>query len=573
MPANDMSTEVPKGKLSEFSHRGRGPERVLGAQDKTESVGQKIGSKSDDKELREVRAVVKSVGKTTIFAQDAPPMPTLEPSGDDNRPTLRPQGVSLKEWFIDGWERPVDNDGDGILEGSMRVEGTIPSFFSRLFSRSTPPEPEHVAPQPESPQRGSNEEPTPTQRNALSVLRDILRPQTPRTEREEPVEHGPIHDWAELQAEQFGSKGSFGSDFAQNHGLPATVTYENPQTHERQTVDVMETLNIALNSGGTDQAALYRLDAIINMSTDPYFRRSKVAFMSLLTLNANVIGTDTKMEIIAKTLEQSPGLSPKSVADWLAADQDTSMVLGRLFKFAGYTVAGMDGLATLGEITPLADFSNITPSEIKRYIDAAVADVGCDSGVGVLAWTVFRYLGFPHGTKFAELRTKYQMPEKDGLAIGEPSRPETKDKKENKARMFKRKDLAPFIEKLSPAGDERKLKEILAREGMPGFVRAFSQVPEDKIYKAWTNMQLFIDAADEIQDCRDGDGIADNLRYYERKGKILNQNNLKILSAKRAISSESLNEARRVDKIKKTAVRERTDRQRTDDFIRKSGLF
>lgn len=331
------------------------------------------------------------------------------------------------------------------------------------------------------------------------------------------------------EREIFGSEEAFSERWAQLHGLPDEIPAD-PARGIIRPFSPAEVFSDIAETGLSDQPAWYRASLAIEASTDRKFRRAaRTGFLRLLVLDHSMRAG--RIDTVANMLKTEFGVTPQGVSQWLMVDQETRRCLTLIFRLQGYQMADesgvhdeIEGLDAEGKL-PLVDckfseFLKIRPDQVRIYLKAVQEAVGTDPGIVRLAYTIFRYLGFPHENgKFAgTLIGNYEYDGKKGdLDPGE---------------------VAPFIEKFKDPSSESRLVDILGADGVVGLARVLNRLPAEIIAREWADMQLLLDMMDAISDIRSAYGESAGLPVKDRHATIIKTIGLPM--AKRKLSKETI---------------------------------
>lgn len=343
------------------------------------------------------------------------------------------------------------------------------------------------------------------------------------------------------EREIFGSEEAFSERWAQLHGLPDEIPAD-PARGIIRPFSPAEVFSDIAETGLSDQPAWYRASLAIEASTDRKFRRAaRTGFLRLLVLDHSMRAG--RIDTVANMLKTEFGVTPQGVSQWLMVDQETRRCLTLIFRLQGYQMADesgvhdeIEGLDAEGKLSlvdcKFSEFLKIRPDQVRIYLKAVQEAVGTDPGIVRLAYTIFRYLGFPHENgKFAnDLVGKYMYDGRKGDL--EPS------------------EVASFVEKFKDPSSERKLADVLAAEGVVGLARGLNLLPAEIIAREWADMQLLLDMMDNISDIREGKGGAGILKVSQRSDAIKGLEEFKIALAKRKLESGTINRLLDSKKIK-----------------------
>ena len=264
----------------------------------------------------------------------------------------------------------------------------------------------------------------------------------------------------QLDERIFGRANSFGEKFRIDHKLPKTIP-ANRAAGISKPFDPVEAFNEVATSGLNDQPAWYRATSAIETSGDAEFRISaRNGLLRLLVLDIAMKASriDAMANDSGGILKSELGVTPEGVAQWLKADPDTKDALGYLLRAQGYTVSGI--LGNISSPPSFADFQNLSEEDLKVVLDRVARKVGCEPGNARIAYTIFRWFGFPHGNKH------YKDLLKD---FGAELRPEEKesffDKKEM-GKIVSTSGMDGLIYKLAGLGSQEPIKYWEGKTGL-----------------------------------------------------------------------------------------------------------
>ncbi|MBI2590357.1 MAG: hypothetical protein HYW33_00545 [Candidatus Blackburnbacteria bacterium] len=338
------------------------------------------------------------------------------------------------------------------------------------------------------------------------------------------------------------SNGStFSRRWARLHQLPDLI---GANDYQGIPLDVrsFQVLSDVMDGGRTDAIAA-ELNLVLRASRDRLFRLSYDTMQRLILLNFTM--DSSRIDDVAAHIEQQ-GPFPGGIGTWLRADSETRRCLSLLFQLQGYRVhreGGAEGeyedpttiipgLRRVGRNNNYiyAEHSSsyilegtthrfsdvlggrgtnyrgegdigITNQEIDAYLLAVQQAVGTDKGVVRLAYTIFRYFGFPHqNEKFKELYGKLYDPQ-------------------TRTGDLEYSDIRPIIERNSDTQTGDRLDRVLANYGIDEFASALigARYPSGKDRRDWADYKRLEDLVNTINAYRSGRGPeGGRLRYGER---------------------------------------------------------
>ncbi|MBI2267922.1 MAG: hypothetical protein HYU80_00535 [Candidatus Blackburnbacteria bacterium] len=357
------------------------------------------------------------------------------------------------------------------------------------------------------------------------------------------------------------------------HGLP-DVLPPAPALGVNRSLSSSVVLSQIYESGFS-QFLLRQAEVIVGSSEEDEFQAAvSSGLFPLMALDRAMRAS--RIDSVSETMRSS-GPSPEGVSRWLRIDQETRRCLTLLLRLQGYEVADEGGVhdevvnlqrvghsdldylfpqSTVrlqgvghrfsevvgrnreGEIDPR---SGITPGEISKYLEAVRQAVGVapgvstDMGVVRLAYTIFRYFGFPHANgKMLEL---YE---------------ELYDRRTGRGDLAYQ-DIRPLVDQTTVPDARKKLRDVLAEGrsvvtgervgGVVAFAEALELIRQEQIVRDWADLQRLLDLKDAVSALREGRGPeAGRLEYDDRVRGLqdLMKNEFGILDVKRKLTDETV---------------------------------
>lgn len=358
------------------------------------------------------------------------------------------------------------------------------------------------------------------------------------------------------------------------HKIPDEIFLpSDPRTGISRTISPSYTLSEIMEAGFSPLLEREAV-AIAETSQEDGFGVAAIKGMFPLIVLDETMATGSFAEI-ADRLKSGP--FPDGVGRWLEIDQETRRCLSLFLKLHGYKVAdepgiqdSMPNLKAEGKVT--REFFELAPRretkeeeakdrekakiarELDVYLKAVQESVGTDPGVVRLAFTIFRYFGFPQGIPVAQ-----------DLYVRHLHNPRTGEGD------LELKDIEPFLNKIKDDRSGEKLSDIIASKGVLGVANILSNrsVPLGKLATDWGDLKSLGDVMREVGNIRKGEGSAGSLDPEQRFAAIqkLVEKDLGTLVAKRKLSQEAYK--RILDPMRISGQ----PKQAPGNFVREQTLF
>ncbi|MBI4029518.1 MAG: hypothetical protein HY376_04105 [Candidatus Blackburnbacteria bacterium] len=412
-------------------------------------------------------------------------------------------------------------------------------------------------------------------------------------------EHDPYNEerfivWNDPEDERVDRPRAFSRRWARSHGLPDTLLPGAGRGAVMRRVHSNEVLS-GFAETGNNPIVNRALDPVIASAKEDGFTEAAAAgLLPLLHLDRVMRGS--RLEYVAQALETN-GPTPDGVARWLRIDSETRRCLALLLKLQGYRVAVEPGvhdvIEGLGHNNILVGIrhkfsdvrrvegydgqpvndkernADLKRDELHKYLEAVQKAVDTDPGVVRVAYTIFRYFGFPHeNSKFLDLYNKYLYDERNPNGDLKP------EKRDEEGKLIEAGDLTPFIDKIKDPVSGRMLAEVVAQDGMIAFANAL-EAPDpldptgteaQRVRRDWEDLKLVLDVMDSVAGARTGQGPSGANVDYGRRLEIIQkafERDAGVAQVKRKISQEAVqrivdpSRIRRNDQVAKVSTIQR----------------